>query len=281
MSGWGWSCERVWLCSKHRTYGSWWMTNLTHNSFLCVYFNSLHVSSNFVLIIRRIDCINKTSGICHCVSVTVSCAGRKCTFRPAHETVNINIDRKQCCLPIKISTFLLLGIFSVVIVRVLHPGNSGSSTGLHSEMTWIKGVSELEQYWWSPSFFDERWSCRKYLTVATLMLPYGFSMSLFKHTLPQDRRTCHTSGPTRRFRCEDWSYSQQVTFWCRIHLWFRLMGGLQAKSMTSQRYRDVTRWRICVTMATLWQQQDGGYALLWKRFLHLQQYSHRLNLFFF
>ena len=26
--------------------------------------------------------------------------------------------------------------------------------------------------------------------------------------------------------------------------------------------RAVTRWRICVTMATLWQQQDGGYALL-------------------
>ena len=56
-----------------------------------------------------------------------------------------------------------------------------------------------------------------------------------------------------------------------------------------------TRWRICVTMTTLWQQQDGGYMLLWKRYgnnkmaamrnmsliLHLQQYSHRLNLFFF
>ena len=55
-------------------------------------------------------------------------------------------------------------------------------------------------------------------------------------------------------------------FWCRIHLWFRLMGGLQAKSMTSQRYRAVTRWRIFVTMATLWQQQDGGYALLWQRY---------------
>ena len=41
------------------------------------------------------------------------------------------------------------------------------------------------------------------------------------------------------------------------------VGGLQAKSMTSQRYRAVTRWRICVTMATLWQQQDGGYALLY------------------
>jgi len=50
-------------------------------------------------------------------------------------------------------------------------------------------------------------------------------------------------------------------YWCRIHLWFRLMGGLQAKSMTSQIYRAITRWRICVTMATLWQQ-DGGYALL-------------------
>ena len=27
-----------------------------------------------------------------------------------------------------------------------------------------------------------------------------------------------------------------------------------------------TRWRICVTMATLRQQQDGGYALLWQRY---------------
>ena len=86
------------------------------------------------------------------------------------------------------------------------------------------------------------------------------------------------------------------TFWCRIHLWFRLMGGLQTKSMTSQRNRAThTRWRICVTMATLWQQQDGGYMLLWKRYgnnkmaamrimsliLHLQQYSHRLNLLYF
>ena len=34
------------------------------------------------------------------------------------------------------------------------------------------------------------------------------------------------------------------------------------------------RWRICVTMATLWQQQDGCYIL------HLQQYSHRLNLLY-
>ena len=72
-------------------------------------------------------------------------------------------------------------------------------------------------------------------------------------------------------------------FWCRIHLWFRLMGGLQAKSMSSQRYRAEP-------------SQDGGYALLWQRYdknkmvamryygnviLHLQQYSHRLNLLYF
>jgi hypothetical protein len=37
----------------------------THSFFLYVYFNSLHVSSNLVLIIRRINCINTTSGMCH------------------------------------------------------------------------------------------------------------------------------------------------------------------------------------------------------------------------
>jgi len=62
-------------------------------------------------------------------------------------------------------------------------------------------------------------------------------------------------------------------------------GGLQAKSMTSQRNRvtykmadmcyygnvmTTTRWRLRVTMKTLWQQQDGGYALLWKRYPNIQ-----------
>ena len=31
-----------------------------------------------------------------------------------------------------------------------------------------------------------------------------------------------------------------------------------------------TRWRLYVTMETLWQQQDGGYALLWKRYPNSQ-----------
>jgi hypothetical protein len=35
--------------------------------FMYVHFYSLHVSSNHVPIIRRINCINKTSGICHSV----------------------------------------------------------------------------------------------------------------------------------------------------------------------------------------------------------------------
>ena len=38
---------------------SWYMTKLTLSSFLYIYFNSLHVSSNPVLIIRRINCVNK------------------------------------------------------------------------------------------------------------------------------------------------------------------------------------------------------------------------------
>ena len=81
-----------------------------------------------------------------------------------------------------------------------------------------------------------------------------------------------------------------IHFLCRIHLWFRLFVGSAEKfddvtalpcrtKMADMRYYGnvMTRWRLYVTMETLWQQQDGGYALLLKRFLHLQQYSHRLN----
>jgi hypothetical protein len=48
-------------------------TNLVNNQldaqFLCICFTSLHVSSNPVLIIRRINCINTTSGVCHSLIV--------------------------------------------------------------------------------------------------------------------------------------------------------------------------------------------------------------------
>ena len=71
-------------------------------------------------------------------------------------------------------------------------------------------------------------------------------------------------------------------FLCRLHLWFRLMGVCKHsrwrhsvtvpsrhKMVAMHYYGNVmttTRWWLCITMATLWQQQDGGYALLWKRY---------------
>ena len=47
-----------------------------HNYFsVYIYFSSLHVSSTHVLIIRKINCISTTSGICHSTQVTVRYAG--------------------------------------------------------------------------------------------------------------------------------------------------------------------------------------------------------------
>ena len=43
--------------------------------FMYVYFYSLHVSGSHVPIIRRINCINTTSGICHSLQMTVWSAG--------------------------------------------------------------------------------------------------------------------------------------------------------------------------------------------------------------
>jgi len=40
-----------------------------------------------------------------------------------------------------------------------------------------------------------------------------------------------------------------------------LMGGLQAKSMTSQRYRAVTRWRML-----LWQRYDNNKMVAMRYF---------------
>ena len=89
---------------------------------------------------------------------------------------------------------------------------------------------------------------------------------------------------------------------------FVMLGGLEGKSMTSPRTSQRNRHACAHTIVTL-QQQDGGYALLWKHYdnnnmaatcyygnnklslrvyccccrciLHLQQYSRRLNLFLF
>jgi len=47
-----------------------------------VYSNSLHVSSNPVLILRRVNCINTTSRICHSLLVAVWYAGLDGTCIP-------------------------------------------------------------------------------------------------------------------------------------------------------------------------------------------------------
>ena len=50
-------------------------TNLVHNLSWYIYLFSLHVSGNYVPIIRRNICIYATLGICHSVWMTVWCAG--------------------------------------------------------------------------------------------------------------------------------------------------------------------------------------------------------------
>ena len=90
-------------------------------------------------------------------------------------------------------------------------------------------------------------------------------------TLPRDRAWQGRAGGSVNYHSAG-SLSFDV-----VYIYgFRLMGGLQAKSMTSQRYRAVTRWRICyygnVMTTTRWW--------LYVTVLHLQQYSHRLDLFF-
>ena len=47
-----------------------------HFFFMYVYFYSLHVSGSHASIIRRINCINTTSGICHSVEMAVWCADK-------------------------------------------------------------------------------------------------------------------------------------------------------------------------------------------------------------
>jgi hypothetical protein len=52
--------------------------------FMYVYLYSLHVSDSYVSIIRRFNCINTSSGICHSVYMTVWYAG---AYAPAYQTV--------------------------------------------------------------------------------------------------------------------------------------------------------------------------------------------------
>jgi len=75
-----------------------------------------------------------------------------------------------------------------------------------------------------------------------------------------------TLAPWRWFLCKP---KHVGGFWCRIHLWFRLMGGVHAKSMTSQRYRATYK------MADMLYYGKVMTTTRWRLYviLHLQQYS--------
>ena len=56
--------------------------------------------------------------------------------------------------------------------------------------------------------------------------------------------------------------ARQNSFCCRIHVWFRWLGVCR-QSRWRHTEPSRPRWQVCVTMATLWQQQDGGYMLFY------------------
>jgi hypothetical protein len=114
------------------------MTNLTHNSFFMeVYFNSLHVSSKLVLIIRRNNCISTTSGMSHtrcfintidsidtinCISTTSGMSHTRCFINTIHsiDTINcISTTPGICHIPGVLLIQLIQLIQSIVSVQHL------------------------------------------------------------------------------------------------------------------------------------------------------------------
>ena len=123
------------------------MTNFTHNSFLSIYFNSLRVSSNLVLIIRRINCINKTSGICHSVSVIVSCAYRQVPFRSAQEMVTDTEWHLPEVVLIQLILLMMSTRFRVQIgnfLSDLHTKPSPTQSDIYQRLYWYNWFS----WWW-------------------------------------------------------------------------------------------------------------------------------------
>ena len=100
-------------------------------------------------------------------------------------------------------------------------------------------------------------------------------------------RHCATV-PAHRHACARNTVTLQLKDGGYALLWKRYNNNNMAAIRYYGNVMTWTKWRLCVAMKTLWQQQNnkyGRYAILWKRYdrciLHLQQYSRRLNLFFF
>ena len=98
-------------------------------------------------------------------------------------------------------------------------------------------------------------------------------------------------GPSDgRFQAEDWKLhsrgwsSPKWHYWCRMHLWFRLLGRSASKvdDVTALPSPNPSRHKMADVL--LWQRYDNNKMVAMRYYgniLHLQQYSYRLNLFFF
>jgi hypothetical protein len=113
---------------------------------------------------------------------------------------------KSVVYPWKFELFLLVDIFSVAILRVRHPGESCSSTGLPSEMVWRKGVSELDQYWW-PHSFSINADLVVNIWISYFYVTQGLSLSLLNihfHIILKHMSHFRTH---KTLQCEDSSYN--------------------------------------------------------------------------
>jgi hypothetical protein len=108
--------------------------------FLYVYFNFLHVSSNLVLIIRRINCIN-TSGMYHCVGIRQVCRSGT-NFLPDQQTVTYT----DWHIPDVVLIQLILLMMSTRLLETCKKGKSSRVTVLE----WPRGFQEATV----PRFLD-------------------------------------------------------------------------------------------------------------------------------
>ena len=68
----------------------------------------------------------------------------------------------------------------------------------------------------------------------------------------------NVAGNQKKLKIALKQFSYNYLFCCRLHPSFRWLGvGRQSRWRHTEPSRP--RWRICVNMEPLWQQQDGGY----------------------
>ena len=138
------------------------IANLVHNSSQYVYFLSLHVSGNYVPIIRRNDCIYGTLRICHSVWMTVWCASCIPDSHP-HRVTNM-----KCPIDIVISpddgyivarnmqrqeiNILRRIVHQVGLIYKSYKTTKSHSKYCHSAHTLTRAVLPMQEEFWKPVF---------------------------------------------------------------------------------------------------------------------------------